>query len=190
MLALALLAVGGLMFLPELGQDKDIESHGGRHAEIAREMAQSRQYVVPVCLGTVYTMKPPLYHWAAALMYNLTGTVDFRSARLPSALACMASAVAIFILGCRWFNVRAGFLSGLMYLCFPLIAIWGRHARMDALMAAGITGVILFCALAAGSRRGVAVWAWWVLAWLCVAAAILAKGLSAIFFVAVAAPLV
>src|SRR5574340_484780 len=57
------------------------------------------------------------------------------------------------------------------------------------LMAGFITGAITFWSLAAGSRRTVGLWSWWMLAWLCVAAAMLTKGLSPLFFLAVALPI-
>ena len=184
---LLLLLLGAFVFFPALGQDRDIESHGGRHGEIAREMAQSGQYAVPYLLGEPYTMKPPLSHWAGALVFKVTGTVNWATARVPSALAALASALAVYALGRIWFGARAGFWSAALFMTFPLIVAWGRQVRMDGLMSCFILYAILFTVLAARTPRRGAAWALWCAGSVALGAAVLSKGLSPLFFFAVAA---
>ena len=90
-----LTALGIAVFLPELNQRKWVDGREGRHAEIAREMAETGQYLVPQSMGIPYTEKPPLFNWVVAGLFQLSGHVNFEIARLPSALAAVAAVRAL-----------------------------------------------------------------------------------------------
>ena len=55
-----------------------------RYAWIARDMAESGDWVTPRLYGKPWFEKPVLYYWSAALCFKLFG-VNEASARLPSA---------------------------------------------------------------------------------------------------------
>src|SRR4029077_16574087 len=55
-------AVGLATLLPFLGQTRDIAARELRHAEIAREMAESGELLVPTLFGREYAAKPPVMH--------------------------------------------------------------------------------------------------------------------------------
>jgi len=61
-----------------------------RYAAVAREMAESGDWVTPRLHGKPWFEKPVLYYWAAAAAFRLFGTGEF-AARLPSALAALAN---------------------------------------------------------------------------------------------------
>src|SRR5262245_1432802 len=47
-----------------------LEPDEGRYAEIAREMVERGEWVVPVLQGEPYLDKPPLFYWLVALSYQ------------------------------------------------------------------------------------------------------------------------
>jgi 4-amino-4-deoxy-L-arabinose transferase-like glycosyltransferase len=65
-----------------------------RYAWIARAMAESGDWVTPRLYGQPWFEKPILYYWAAAVGFRLHLPAEW-AARLPSALAALATAVAI-----------------------------------------------------------------------------------------------
>lgn len=71
-----------------------------RYAWIARDMAQTGDWVTPRLYGEPWFEKPPLYYWGAALSFKLFG-VSETAARLPSAIAALLGTSAI-----AWFAWR------------------------------------------------------------------------------------
>lgn len=102
-----------------------------RYAEVAREMAQSGDWVTPRLYGKPWFEKPILYYWGAALAYCLFGVNEF-AARLPSALAALLAALAL-----AWAAWKA----------------WGTEAR-TTLYAALL--IFLTCAAGIGFARAAA----------------------------------
>ena len=98
---LALLVLGAGTFLPDLGQEVRLDGRDSRHAEIAREMAERDNYIVPYLYGRPYIDKLPLFNCIVALLFRLMGRADFFLARLPSALCASAAMVGIYVLGTR-----------------------------------------------------------------------------------------
>ena len=58
-----------------------------RYAWIARDMAESGDWVTPRLYGHPWFEKPVLYYWGAALSFKLFG-VNEAAARFPSAFVC------------------------------------------------------------------------------------------------------
>ncbi len=80
-LAVVFLAVYvGSMFTPGLLDDAD-----STHAEAAREMVVTGDYVTLHVNGVRYLEKPPLPYWLVAISYKLFGVNEF-STRLPMVL--------------------------------------------------------------------------------------------------------
>jgi 4-amino-4-deoxy-L-arabinose transferase-like glycosyltransferase len=182
---LLILVAGSAIFFPYLGQEKRVDGREARHAEIAREMVESGEYVVPYILGRPYTEKTPLFNWTVAGVFLLSGQVNLGMARLPSAVAAIAIALAIYLLGRRWANARVGLWSALIWLLYPLVSLWARMSRMDMLMACLILYAVLF-AVRAADAYGRAAWGWWLAASATVSLAVLSKGPVVLFFFAVA----
>jgi 4-amino-4-deoxy-L-arabinose transferase-like glycosyltransferase len=65
-----------------------------RYAWIARAMAQTGDWVTPRLYGQPWFEKPALYYWAAAIGFRLHLPAEW-AARLPSAFAALAAAIAI-----------------------------------------------------------------------------------------------
>jgi len=65
-----------------------------RYAWIARDMAESGDWITPRLYGTPWFEKPPLYYWGAGICFKLFG-VSERTARLPSAIAALLATLAL-----------------------------------------------------------------------------------------------
>jgi len=179
-MALAL-AVG----LPALGLQLGVDGNEARHAQIAREMFATGEWLVPHQLGKPYIDKPPLYNWVVAAVFKLAGRADLALARLPSVATAALMAAAVYLLGLRWLDRRAALLAAVMWIAFPINVRWARMARGDLFMSGLIVYAVLFAALAADARRKGAALAWWLAASLMAGAALMSKGPQAVFFVSV-----
>src|SRR6202030_71152 len=73
-----------------------------RYAWIARDMAESGDWVTPRLYGKPWFEKPILYYWAAAVCFKLFG-VNETSARLPSAICALLATLAL-----AWMALRIG----------------------------------------------------------------------------------
>lgn len=93
--------------------------------------------------GEPYTQKPPLFFWLAALAGVPGGRVDEFAARLPSALAGIATVVATLALGTRLFGRGTGTLAGLLLVTTIDWSYRARTAQLDTLLALFETLAIL-----------------------------------------------
>lgn len=71
-----------------------------RYAWIARDMAESGDWVTPRLYGRPWFEKPVLYYWGAALSFKLFGVSEV-TARLPSALSALLATLALAWLALR-----------------------------------------------------------------------------------------
>lgn len=112
------------------------EPRYGQVAEEMRAMEQGAKGLVLLHLGgKVYTQKPPLYYWLAALAGAGIGEVTEVAARLPSALAGIATVLVTCALGRRLFAAPgAALLGGACLLTSFLFAHLARRAQLDVLL--------------------------------------------------------
>jgi 4-amino-4-deoxy-L-arabinose transferase-like glycosyltransferase len=73
-----------------------------RYAWVARDMAESGDWVTPRLYDKPWFEKPVFYYWSAALCFKLFG-VNEASARLPSALCALLATLAL-----AWLALRLG----------------------------------------------------------------------------------
>jgi 4-amino-4-deoxy-L-arabinose transferase-like glycosyltransferase len=73
-----------------------------RYAWIARDMAESGDWVTPRLYGKPWFEKPVFYYWSAALCFKLFG-VNEASARLPCAICALLATLAL-----AWLALRLG----------------------------------------------------------------------------------
>jgi len=141
---LLIAVVGAATLLPFLGQGHAVSSHEIRHAEIAREMAQSGNFLIPTLLGHPYRDKPPVLSAAIAILFRSNGEPSIALARLPCALAAVAGAILLYGLGCTLTERRAALLAALGVLGVQGYQDMARTARPDMIF----TLAILTAALA------------------------------------------
>jgi 4-amino-4-deoxy-L-arabinose transferase-like glycosyltransferase len=109
----------------------------GMHAEIARELAASRDPLRLTLNGVRYVDKPPLLYALLALAFRVGGAAE-GSARLVPALAALVSVAATAWLGARLLGARCGFLAGAALATSAGFFVYGRYVRPETLFVAAL----------------------------------------------------
>lgn len=102
-----------------------------RYAQVAREMRETGEWILPHLNSEIYPDKPPLFFWLIGFFSFFTGGVTEVSARLPSALAAVGCTLLTYFLGKRLFNARAGLIAGLVLVTSAEFFWLGRRANID-----------------------------------------------------------
>ena len=76
-----------------------------RYAWIARDMAETGDWITPRLYGKPWFEKPPLYYWGAASSFKLFG-VSEAAARLPSAFSALLATLAMAWLAWRVYGAE------------------------------------------------------------------------------------
>ena len=129
-----LLALAAVLHLATAGWGDLHDGVEGQFAGGAREMLATQQWLVPTNDGVPRLETPPLVYWLIVLSYKIFG-VTATAARLPIALAMIASIALTFLIGERLAGYWRGFAAGLIHLCFAGAFLLGRarHARSRSL---------------------------------------------------------
>ena len=170
----------------------------GLYAAASRQMAISGDWITPrlnshppqnPAASTVpFFEKPALIYWLAAGSMRLFGITPL-AARLPVALAALATTALIWWAGLLWFGRRAGRLAALIYMTSPLTLVDARQLTTDGLLVLWFS-IILFSfwaclkAYERGDSPGSLRYA--VLCWIAAALAVLTKGAAGIVLPALA----
>ena len=125
-----LVIIAAILFFYHLGERDLWDAAETRAAQIAREMLESGDYVVPNLNGEVIATKPPIFHYLLIVSYKIFGVNEF-AARLPSALAGIAVTIITFLLGMSIFGPRGAFISGLILILSSKLWWHARSAQMD-----------------------------------------------------------
>jgi 4-amino-4-deoxy-L-arabinose transferase-like glycosyltransferase len=126
----------------------------GRNAEVAREMAESNDYVLPHLDGLPYLDKPIVYFAAAAAVMEVLGPTE-TAARLPAYLFTLATIALMIVFARRRWGPAAGWLAGLALATMPLVMAYARATIFDSTLACCTTAAIL----AFWDERPVLAWA-------------------------------
>jgi 4-amino-4-deoxy-L-arabinose transferase-like glycosyltransferase len=165
------------LFTPPLLDDAD-----STHAEAAREMYATGDYVTLHVNGVRYLEKAPLMYWMDAIGYHLFGAGELAS-RLPNSLAILGLAILAWRWGRRAFSVRTGTYGGLFVITAAGFYLFTRIQIPEALLSLFIAMALysFLTALELGKRRS------WYLGYACAALAVLTKGLVALVIIGMAA---
>jgi 4-amino-4-deoxy-L-arabinose transferase-like glycosyltransferase len=173
-LALVFVAVYcGSLSSPPLLDDAD-----STHAEAAREMFASGDYVTLHVNGVRYLEKAPLPYWLVAFSYHIFGVNEFAT-RLPMAISVSLLGLLALFWGRRAFGERAGIYAGLFVYTCAGVYLFTRILIPDVLLSLLIAASLFFflTALEPGGRA----WRWYA-GYGCVALGVLTKGLIALVF--------
>jgi 4-amino-4-deoxy-L-arabinose transferase-like glycosyltransferase len=146
-----LLAIGGLwavVFLASSGYPPALLDDADTvHAEAAREMAETGDWITLHANGLRYLEKAPLMYWAVAASYKLFGVSEF-SSRIPIALATLGLMLATMMFGRFAFGEKAGFYAALAVGSCVGIYLFTRVLWPDVLLTLFIT-LAFYCFLRA-----------------------------------------
>ena len=180
-LALAAMAVTAA-FVWGSDQLPFVDPDEGRYAEVAREMLDSANWIVPRLYGVTYLEKPPLLYWLAAGAFHLFGLSEL-AARIVPALSAAIGAVATGYAAAAIFGTEVGILA-LTILSTSLLYFTLAHTLVTDVPFTSALTIALFAYLLVEARKigralGYAVF------WLGLALATLAKGPAAILLAGV-----
>ena len=174
-----LIALAGLLHAATIGSGDLYSQTEGQYAGAAREMVETHHWLLPTNNGAPRLQKPPLLYWLIIISFKLFG-VNAAAARLPVALAVVASAALIFLIGEKLADYWRGFIAGLIYLSLCGTFLLARIVMPEPVVSAFIAGAI-FCAISGYQRRRNRR-VWFAGFWICSAFACLTKGLLGIAY--------
>jgi len=163
----------GSAFSPSLLDDAD-----ATHAEAAREMVTRGDYVTLHVNGVRYLEKAPLMYWSVALCYRIFGVNEFAT-RLPSVIAVLLSSILAMAWAGRAFGARAAVYAGLFVATATGCYLFTRILLPEAILSLLIATSLYFFLTGLRDRTR---WRWYS-GYVCVALAVLTKGLVALVFV-------
>ena len=180
--ALWVAAAAVAMVALDLGQRILATNDEARFALLAQDILSRGAWLFPELNGVAYNAKPPLQAWLIALASWPAGGVTQLTAVLPSALAAVATVLAVYAAGRGMFGVTAGQFAA---LAAATTQGWFLHARLpmpDMLVTFFITAAVALLWPMTGGRPG----AWWLGFYGGMAAAFWGKGAVALLPLAVA----
>lgn len=124
-----------------------------RYAQVAKEMRETGEWILPHLNSEVYPEKPPLFFWLIAFFSFFTGKVDEISARLPPAISALGCILLTFFIGKKLFNQRAGFFSALTLLTSVEFFWLGRRGNIDMTLSLWIVLALTFFLLGLEERK-------------------------------------
>jgi 4-amino-4-deoxy-L-arabinose transferase-like glycosyltransferase len=122
-----------------------------RYAWIARDMAESGDFITPRLYGKPWFEKPPLYYWSAAVSFKLFG-VSETSARLPSAIFALLATLAAGWLAWRIYSAESACWLLLMLPTSVGMIGFSHAAATDMPFAATLTLGMVAAAILLGLR--------------------------------------
>jgi 4-amino-4-deoxy-L-arabinose transferase-like glycosyltransferase len=187
--AILILATLYICYFTHLGAIGFVGPDEPRYAWIARDMAETGDWVTPRLYGKPWFEKPPLFYWGAALCFKFFG-VSEAAARLPSAISALLATLALAWLAFRLYGAET--TRWLLLLLPTTVGMIGfsHAAATDMPFSAMLTIAMVCAAVVLGLTRSEkspvlpqAPWLAWVLFGFFLGLAVLAKGPAGIILV-------
>ncbi len=176
----ALLLLTICTFFVLLGSRALNEPDEGRYAEIAREMIETGDWLVPHFWYVPHFDKPPMTYWLEAASMTLFGQNEW-AVRLPLALAALSGVFAVWCLAKSLGGQRVAVWSVLILQSSLLYFAMARMLTTDLFLTQFNAWTIYFlwrswvCLREPETRRNY-FWRWHLAAWLMITLAFLTKG--------------
>src|SRR5437667_10958504 len=126
------LLVWAAIYLPALGSIA-IKGEEGRRILLAIRMLDTGNYIVPQVGSNPYFRKPPMVSWLVAASFQFVGVRSEWTARLPSALAVLAVAIAFVTIARPSLGPRGSIVAALIWMTNIGIIEKGRLIEIEAL---------------------------------------------------------
>jgi 4-amino-4-deoxy-L-arabinose transferase-like glycosyltransferase len=149
---LLILATLYLCYFHNLGAIGFVGPDEPRYVWVARDMAETGDWVTPRLYGKPWFEKPVLYYWGAAASFKLFG-ISEAAARLPSAIFALVATLSMAWLALRIFGAET---ARWLLLLLPTTAgmIGFSHAAATDMPFAGtLTIAMVFAAVIVGLTR-------------------------------------
>jgi len=142
--AILILATLYVCYFSHLGAIGFVGPDEPRYAWIARDMAETGDWVTPRLYGKPWFEKPPLFYWGAALSFKLFG-VSEAAARLPSAISALLATLALAWLALRLYGAETA--RWLLLLLPTTVGMIGfSHAAATDMPFSAMLTVAMVCA--------------------------------------------
>ena len=142
--AILILATLYICYFSHLGAIGFVGPDEPRYAWIARDMAETGDWVTPRLYGKPWFEKPPLFYWAAALCFKLLG-VSEAAARLPSAISALLATLVLAWLAFRLYGAEAA--RWLLLLLPTTVGMIGfSHAASTDMPFSAMLTIAMVCA--------------------------------------------
>ena len=122
----------GLVYLVALFMPL-MENDSAQFAVMAMRMAQESDFIHLFKNGIDYLDKPHMHYWLAALSFKLFGYAAW-AYRLPSFLALVVGAYALYRLGTQLKSKELGVWSAFVFLSFQTMVLASFDLRTDSLL--------------------------------------------------------
>ena len=169
-----LLLIALVLILSGVGLRDPWPADEPRFAQIAMEMVQSGQWFFPYRGGELYPDKPPIFMWAIAVFYWLSGSIKL-AFLLPSALSGIATVYLVYSLGRKLWSAQIGFYAALLLLFSLQFTLQAKTAQIDAMVCLWITlgcyGLLRFLLIDG-------LWRWYYFAWFFMGIGVITKGVG------------
>ena len=119
------------------------EPDEGRYSEIAREMIETGNWLVPHFWYLPHLDKPPMTYWLVAASMKLFGQNEW-AVRLPLALAGISGVWAVWCMGCSIGGRRVGLWSALILQSSLLYFVMARMLTPDIFLTQFVAWAMYF----------------------------------------------
>ena len=142
--AVLILATLYICYFSHLGALGFVGPDEPRYAWIARDMAETGDWVTPRLYGKPWFEKPPLFYWGAAVCFKMFD-VNEAAARLPSAISALLSTLALAWLAWRLYGAETA--RWLLLLLPTTVGMIGfSHAAATDMPFSGMLTIAMVCA--------------------------------------------
>jgi 4-amino-4-deoxy-L-arabinose transferase-like glycosyltransferase len=173
------LLVWAVVYLPALGS-LAIKGEEGRRILPAIQMLKTGDYVVPQVGSKAYFLKPPLVNWLVAMSFKFFGARNEWTARLPSAFAVLAVAIAFVTVARASLGPTGSMIAALIWLTNIGMIEKGRLIEIEGLYVS-LCGLAIIFWLSFWTQKKSA-WLIWVPASISLGLGMLAKGPTLLVF--------
>jgi hypothetical protein len=141
--AALLLLLCGVLYFPYLDSAPFFTKGEPREALAVQDIVQRGEWLVPLKRATDVPSKPPLFHWAAAATYRVTGHLDEATVRFPSALFATLGVLLLYFVAARLFSSETALLVGVVLATTMIYQDQAIDARVDMTLCFFVTLTLL-----------------------------------------------